>query len=264
MSWAQHAKNGLPSFDGFEISSRIHDPKQLAAWKVETSNDGTVFRALYRGRLLDEAFKDGWSGKTLAEVTPPSLQVAIISASEHCANTGNAVFTILRTYDSAGYAIDLERLLLPFGNDGRVDLILASLQLISLQGTVDRRNVVDNFEAQYEGVLAVSIAAGSMITPRADFAHHQAAVGDARATPRESLGDLLEQGFCGSSLRALAVNSGARKASFVEDGGLISYGPSIVPRPDMSASTLAARCTSHFTNISAGCPCFVQKRSSTL
>ena len=194
MSWAQHAKNGLPSFDGFEINSRVHDPKQLAAWKVETNNDGTVFRALYRGRLLDEAFMDGWSGKTLAEVTPPSLQVSIISASEHCANTGNAVFTILRTYDSAGYAIDLERLLLPFGNDGRVDLILASLQLISLQGTVDRRGVVDNFEAQYEDVLAVSISAGSMESPLRLTLHtikQQAEM----LVPRqgESLGDLLER-----------------------------------------------------------------------
>jgi hypothetical protein len=161
---------------------------------VETNSDGTVFRALYRGRLLDEAFKDGWSGKTLAEVTPPSLQVAIISGSEHCANTGNAVFAILRTYDSAGYAIDLERLLLPFGNDGRVDLILASLQLISLQGTVDRRNVVNNFEAQFEDVLAVSISARSMESTLGLTLHtikQQAKM----LVPRqgESLGDLLER-----------------------------------------------------------------------
>jgi hypothetical protein len=159
-SWARLAKDGLPSFDQLEITSRVHDPKQLVVWKVEANSAGIVFRALYRGRLLDEAFNDGWSGKTLAEVTPPSLQPAIISASEHCVSTGCGIYTVLRTYDTEGFAVDLERLLLPFGKNGRAQHILASLQLISLEGTVERRNAAWSFESRSDVVLSVRIPAG--------------------------------------------------------------------------------------------------------
>ena len=160
-SWAQLAKQGLPLFDDFDPGPRVHDPKQLVVWKVEAGNGQNNFRALYRGSLLDQAFNDDWIGKTLAEVTPPSLQSTIFSASDQCASTGCAVYTVLRTYDSAGFAIDLERLLLPFGKDGRVHQILASLQLISLEGTVERDKVVGSFEAQAECVLSIRIPAAS-------------------------------------------------------------------------------------------------------
>jgi hypothetical protein len=161
MAWARLAKNGLPSFDQFRPGPEVHDPKQLVAWKVERTQGHFAFRALYRGGLVDEAFDDSWTGKTLAEVTPQSLQVPIISASNHCASTACAVYTVLRTRDGAGYSIDLERLLLPFGNDGRVQLILASLQLISLEGTVERSKILQKFQLHSKTVLSLRISAGS-------------------------------------------------------------------------------------------------------
>ena len=155
--WAGLARDGLPSFDQFRPGPRVHDPKQLAVWKVEANRTELDFRALYRGLLVDEAFSDDWTGKTLREVTPPSLQPAIISASAHCASTGCAVYTVLRTVDGAGFSVDLERLLLPFGKGGRVRLIVASLQLISLEGTVERRKIVKAFEAQSDTVRSIRI-----------------------------------------------------------------------------------------------------------
>jgi hypothetical protein len=160
-TWARLCKDGLASFDQFDPEDGIHDPKQLVVWKVEVNDNQLVFRALYRGRLLDEAFNDGWAGKTLREVTPPSLQPAIIGASEHCVSTGCAIYTVLRTYDGAGFAIELERLLLPFGRSGRVKIIVASLQLISLEGTVERRRIAKDFEAQSETVVSMRISAAS-------------------------------------------------------------------------------------------------------
>jgi hypothetical protein len=163
VAWGRLAKGRLPSFDDFVADPRAHDPKQLAVWKVEASNGETVFRALYRGNLIDEAFNDGWIGKTLTEVTPPSLQPAIIGASHQCATTGCAIYTILKTYDGKGFAVNLQRLLLPFGNDGRVQIILASLQLVSLQGTVERRSIVGDFEARCESVLSIKIPAADFV-----------------------------------------------------------------------------------------------------
>jgi hypothetical protein len=161
VAWARLAKNGLPSFDQFDPGAEVHDPKQLVAWKVERSEGRFVFRALYRGGLVGEAFDDSWTGKTLAEVTPPPLHVPIIGASDHCASTACAVYTVLRTRDGAGYSIDLERLLLPFGKNGRVQLILASPQLISMEGTVERSKIFQRFQLYSKTVLSLRISAGS-------------------------------------------------------------------------------------------------------
>ena len=169
VAWGRLAKGRLPSFDQFVLDPRIHDQKQLALWKVEAEGGEPVFRAMYRGSLIGEAFKDGWNGKTLTEVTPPSLQPAIINASRRCATAGCAVYTILKTCDGEGFAVNLERLLLPFGSAGRVELILASLQLISLQGTAERRSIVGYFEAECETVLAMTIPAANVIlSPKRD------------------------------------------------------------------------------------------------
>ena len=167
--WARLSltKKGLPAFDQFEPGSRVHDPKQLAVWKVEAGGGQLEFRALYRGLLIDEAFNEGWVGKTLAEVTPPSLRSPIIEGSAHCASSGCAIYTVLRTYDGAGSAIDLERLLLPFGRDGRVKVIVASLQLISLEGKIERRKVAKNFESKTDIMLAFRISANSFKESRA-------------------------------------------------------------------------------------------------
>jgi hypothetical protein len=164
--WARLAKQGLPAFDRFAPEARVHDPKQLVVWKVEGTEDQFVFRALYRGRLVGEAFNDDWAGKTLSEITPSSLQDAIISASDMCASTGCAIYTVLRTYDGAGCPVDLERLLLPFGKNGRVQTIVTSLQLISLKGTVERRTVVKEFEARSDTVLSMRISSASFNEPR--------------------------------------------------------------------------------------------------
>jgi hypothetical protein len=161
-SWARLGKEGLPSFDRFDPEPGVHDPKQLVVWKAEVDGDQLIFRALYRGRLVDEAFNNGWTGKTLREVTPPSLQPAIIGASEHCVSTGCAIYTVLRTCDGAGFPIELERLLLPFGKHGRVKVIVASLQLTSPESIVERRKIARDFEAQSETVVSVRISAASI------------------------------------------------------------------------------------------------------
>jgi hypothetical protein len=161
--WARLAltKQGLPPFDLFEPGPGVHDPKHIAVWKVEAGGGQLDFRALYRGSFIDEAVVDDWVGKTLAEVAPPTLRSPIIDASAHCASSGCAIYTVLRTCDGAGLPLDLERLLLPFGQGGRVQVIVASLQLVSLEGKVERRKAVENFEAQTEIVLSFRISAAS-------------------------------------------------------------------------------------------------------
>lgn len=156
--WTRIASgNQIPRFGEFDFQSRIHDPNQLAVWHVEQRSGPIVLRALYSGCLLNEPFNADWVGRTLEELTPPSLRSAIVSGSHECVRTGYAIYMVLRTCDGMGYPVDLERLLLPFGRNGQVEQIVASLQLISLEGMADRKTIIHDFEKQSDCILSVRI-----------------------------------------------------------------------------------------------------------
>ena len=77
-----------------------------------------------------------------------------------CAAAGRAVYTIFRTSDGQGRNIDCERLLLPLGQGGKVEQIVASLQLISLTGEFRRDTVLEAFDANISVAFAGVIAGG--------------------------------------------------------------------------------------------------------
>jgi len=90
---AAFARKALPTFEQFQSGAR--DSRSKTAGGLESRDQGRpigVSGVIYRGSLLDEAFNDGWAGKTLREVTPLSMQPLIISASEHCVSTGCAIY----------------------------------------------------------------------------------------------------------------------------------------------------------------------------
>ena len=80
-------------------------------------------------------------------------------AGGNCASTGCAVYTVLRTYSGAGSPVELERLLLPFGKNGRVKIVVASLQLTNPD---ERSRITKDFEAQLEIVASARISAASI------------------------------------------------------------------------------------------------------
>jgi hypothetical protein len=148
---------GLPSIDHFHPGSRVHEPKQLVVWAIEDDQEPRRFRALRQGEFVAEASGERWEGKTMDEVTPPNLLPLFSSASNECADRACAIYTILRTQNAQGHVIDLERLLLPFGRQGKVERIVASLQLISPECQPERRSVKKDFEFKVAETLKVRI-----------------------------------------------------------------------------------------------------------
>ncbi|WP_247539648.1 hypothetical protein, partial [Bradyrhizobium sp. 168] len=65
------------------------------------------------------------------------------------------------TYNSGGHTIHCERLLLPFGSDGRVEQLVGSLQLISNTGSFNRETVIRHFEWKTEVSCAIRIYASA-------------------------------------------------------------------------------------------------------
>ena len=66
----------------------------------------------------------------------------------------------MRSRLTFSFAIDCERLLLPFGRYGKVEQLLGSLQLKSSQEGVQRTKVLGDFQLQADVLFSGKIASG--------------------------------------------------------------------------------------------------------
>jgi hypothetical protein len=160
----------FPSIAEFDPGPRLHDPNQLVVWAVEAAFGQRRFRALYQGPNVAEVFHSSWAGRTMDEVVPAPLRSFSIDGANECAASGCAVYTVFATFDARGNRVDCERLLLPLGEGSTVQQIVASLQLISIQGEFERKSILGNFEAQSQVMFAGRIRSGSMTVSADDGA----------------------------------------------------------------------------------------------
>ncbi len=150
----------FPRLRDFHLDSRMHDPKGLMVWDVERSDGSRKFRLREQGARLVEAFHGNWVGKTMDVVMPKAIRTYALDTANECAASGCTVFSILATEDAAGHRVDCERLLLPFGDGANVEQVVASLQLISLNGTFERRTILNSYRMTSRVELAGRIASG--------------------------------------------------------------------------------------------------------
>lgn len=142
-----HARFGLPRFADFSPGERAHDPRQLLVWSVDRQSGSFGYRHLYGGAYVLEAFGPDASADTI----PERLRALSKCGLDECAASSSMIYMSIATSDAAGHRIECERLLLPFGSGGKeVTHILASLQLVSLEGTFQRRTIVRQFENEAE------------------------------------------------------------------------------------------------------------------
>jgi hypothetical protein len=148
----------FPSFAAFQPQPKDHSPEQLIVWDVEDGGEagGRRFRVRRLGLRAEETLGASMIGKTMDEVVPPSLKTISLDGAHACAASGSALYAIITTV-THGHQVDCERLLLPFGEGDTVEQIVASLQLISFQGPIDRREIRSDFEMRCSVSFAGSI-----------------------------------------------------------------------------------------------------------
>jgi hypothetical protein len=177
------ARRPFPSFTEFRPDPAIHDPKRLVVWNIEGAGRLLKFRALYQGENVADAFNTAWAGKTMEEVVPISLRRPALDAAKECADSGCMVYMVLSTWDSSATRIDCERLLLPFGSNGKVEQLLGSLQLTNVPNSARRKKAVGHFEIHTEIIKSGRIKSG-FTQPQADQAAAEA--GGASADKRRA------------------------------------------------------------------------------
>jgi hypothetical protein len=98
--------------------------------------------------------------KAMDEIIPEFARYFIVTSANECVRSGCAIYSIFRTTDANGHAIDCERLLLPLGRTA-VEQIVVSLQLVSVRGEFRRNAVLNEFKAQLDVVLSGKIRQAS-------------------------------------------------------------------------------------------------------
>jgi hypothetical protein len=147
----------FPAFTELKSEPGMYDPKQFVVWNVEGQGRQQKFRALYQSENVAEVFNSSWLGKTMDEVVPISLRRFTMEAAKECVASGCLVYSIVSTIDTNGHRVDCEGLLLPFGRSGSVEQILTSLRLKSIQGRVQRKKILGNFQIQTDVLFSGKI-----------------------------------------------------------------------------------------------------------
>ena len=209
----------FPALTEFSLEPGMHDPKQLVVWNIEGKGSQQKFRALYQGENVAEVFSSAWAGKTMEQVVPMSLRRFTIDAAKECAASGCLIYTILSTIDTDERRVDCERLLLPFGRDGsKVEQILASLQLVSVPGGVQRKEIVNQFQMQADLIFSGKIKSGFTGTNPASRPG-AAAVGEHRRAARRNVVRAGRINFGTESMTCTVRNLSATGAA-IEGAGL--------------------------------------------
>lgn len=106
----------------------------------------------------------------MADVSPPELREAALTAADHCTDTGRAIYMIYSAEMPGGARIDCERMLLPFGRtENGVEQIIASMEPISIDGDVDMNVAVGHFIANFRLTFVGSISAAPGTVARQKF-----------------------------------------------------------------------------------------------
>ena len=148
----------LPTWQGLESREFASMSQNLAFADVVGADGDMRFFMRYHGARIGEAYGSDCQGKYLDEVLPFGFHNAALATYRHAAATRLPVFTSVNVPDADGRVVVYERLLLPFGRDGKtVDRILASLEMISMEGAFDHRNLMASTQTPSSFAVCASI-----------------------------------------------------------------------------------------------------------
>ncbi len=160
----------FPEFTELKSEPGTYDPNQFVVWNVEGQGHQRKFRVLYQGENVAKVFNSDWTGETMDHVVPMSLRRFTIQATKECVASGCLIYSIVSTIDTNGHRVDCEGLLLPFGRNGSVEQILTSLRLKSIQGRVQHKTILGNFQCQTDVLFSGKIKSGFVKTNPASMA----------------------------------------------------------------------------------------------
>jgi hypothetical protein len=124
----------FPLRDDFNPARIEDEMPELMFYNVETVDGIHYYRVVHEGSRLKDSYGITGIGRVLQETIDPAVWFYLEPIYQTCIERCLPIYTIFNVEDVEGRSVDYERLLLPFGENGAVKNIVASLKSISPEG----------------------------------------------------------------------------------------------------------------------------------
>ncbi|MEP6841439.1 MAG: hypothetical protein ABJA75_25550 [Bradyrhizobium sp.] len=124
----------LPCLEAFRPSRLEDERPKLMYYDVVHSGEDIRYPATFAGSRLIEAYGFSAVGKDLQDMLSPVIWEYVEPLYDTCVNFRMPIYSIFTVVDLKGDTVDYERLLLPFGENNRVQQMIASIKSISVEG----------------------------------------------------------------------------------------------------------------------------------
>jgi hypothetical protein len=156
--WSRrHVEAGgqLPSLDSFGPAFFEEEKGDMLMYEVADASAEPRLIISYDGQRLSQAYAKVSKGSALQAVMGPRRAAVILPIYYACIQRRLPVYSICAATDVNGTQVDFERLLLPFGMNGRVTDLIASLKTISVDGSFEQKQLLRTDEAPRFSLIAV-------------------------------------------------------------------------------------------------------------
>jgi hypothetical protein len=142
--WARNWTGAmLPTVGAFGPDTIESCRDDLTILDVLPHNGAHRFRIVDHGKNVGAMYAGQCNGKFLDEVLPDAARARTLETYERAVQSKLPIYTVSKMTDSAERPILYERLLLPLGDsEGRVVRVIALLETISTEGTIERRSLM--------------------------------------------------------------------------------------------------------------------------
>lgn len=146
--WSQIDANEMSSFRDY-----------LCVMEIKRESSTVRYRIREHGPKLTEYYGSACAGRHLDEFMAPDALSALTILYAQAISARRPVYTIVPIVDRQGRSVSCERLLLPFTVSGAaVDVILASIEAISVEGAFEQFQVLEPSQRQavsgFQGVIS--------------------------------------------------------------------------------------------------------------
>jgi hypothetical protein len=131
-----------PRADAYEPERLDDERLDLVHYAVEAGRQPPRLTIQSEGTRMAHAYGHTGKGRALDDYLGPRLAPVVLPVYHACIARGLPVYTIADIDDVDGRLVAYERLLLPFGEDGRITHIIASLKTICEDGHFEIRNLM--------------------------------------------------------------------------------------------------------------------------
>jgi hypothetical protein len=135
-------QQSLPSFVDFK-PDRIEDElPDLMYYDIRREFGELRYGATFSGTRLIESYGFSATGRDLQDLLHPDVWQHVQPIYDGCIERGLPIYSAFTVIDVAGQQVAYERLVLPFGEDGQVRQMIASIKSISTEGRFINRDLM--------------------------------------------------------------------------------------------------------------------------